>query len=70
MSRRKPQFAGPSDHAWAPPPPKPCRCKPCKTCGLKHGCNLAVPHPGGWVRVIGEPYCPAPRAALRAAKGK
>ena len=41
--------------------PKPCKCEPCRTCGMKHCCNLAVPHPGGWVRVVGEPYCPAPR---------
>jgi hypothetical protein len=40
---------------------KPCTCKPCRTCGSKHCCNLAVPHPGGWVRVLGEPRCPAPR---------
>ena len=40
---------------------KPCKCEPCRTCGMKHCCNLAIPHPSGWVRVPGEPYCPAPR---------
>lgn len=44
--------------------PKKCKCKPCRTCGLKHGCNVAVPHPGGWVRVIAEQRCPAPRERL------
>jgi hypothetical protein len=44
-----------------PQEPKPCKCKPCRTCGMLHSCNLSIPHPGGWVRVIGEPRCPAPR---------
>ena len=30
--------------------PKPCKCEPCRTCGMKHCCNLAVFHPSGWVR--------------------
>jgi hypothetical protein len=35
---------------------KICNCKPCRTCGMKHWCNINAAHPGGWVRVYGG--CP------------
>jgi hypothetical protein len=41
--------------------PKPCECIPCETCGMKHYCNVAVSHPGGWVRCGG---CPAEKVRL------
>ena len=38
-----------------------CKCETCKTCQLKHWCNVALPHPGGWVRTGG---CPATRIRM------
>jgi hypothetical protein len=40
-----------------------CLCTPCKTCGMKHYCNVNATHPSGWVRCGG---CPPEKRRVRA----